>query len=145
VTTILSGVLCALCAAVLPINVLSELTSVGTLFAFVLVCLGVLVLRYKQPDLPRRFKVPGGPIFVPLLGALTSGLLICTATVETLYRLVAWMAVGWLIYAFYGYKRSARELEQSQKPFPDSSVSARAKVGTETEEDINGALAAPNA
>ena len=106
VTTIVSGVLCAIAAGLLPIEVLAELTSVGTLFAFVLVSIGVMVLRIKRPNATRRFKVPGGPYLVPLLGALRSGGLIFAAKPSTLYRLIGWMAIGWLIYAFYGRKHS---------------------------------------
>jgi len=106
VTTLISGSICALAAGVLPIDILGELTSIGTLFAFVLVCLGVMVLRIRQPDLPRKFKVPGGPYLVPLLGALSSGTLVCTATVPTIYRLFAWMGLGWILYFCYGYKHA---------------------------------------
>lgn len=106
VTTIISGVLCALCAGILPIEVLSELTSVGTLFAFVLVCLGVSVLRYRRPNLERKFKVPLGPWLIPGLGALISGLLICTSTKQTIYRLLGWMAIGWVLYFAFGMENS---------------------------------------
>jgi APA family basic amino acid/polyamine antiporter len=106
VTTIASGLMCALCGGLLPIDILGELTSVGTLFAFVLVSLGVMILRIKRPDLPRAFKVPGGTYFVPLCGALSSAALIYTATTHTLIRLVAWMALGLVIYFAYGKKHS---------------------------------------
>jgi len=106
VTTILSGLVCAVCGAVLPIDILGELTSVGTLFAFVLVSLGVMILRIKRPDIPRAFKVPGGAYLVPICGALSSAALIYTATTHTLIRLVAWMAIGVVIYASYGYRHS---------------------------------------
>lgn len=116
VTTIISGCLCALCAGVLPIEVLSELTSVGTLFAFVLVCLGVAVLRHRRPNLERKFKVPLGPYLIPGLGALASGFLICTSTRETIYRLLAWMGVGWVIYFAYGFERSAKQIDAVALP-----------------------------
>lgn len=110
-TTILTGSLCAVLAALLPIDVLAELTSVGTLFAFFLVCLGVMILRVKRPDLPRYFKVPFGPYVIPGLGCLSSFTLICLSPARTLLRLFIWMLVGLIIYAFYGMKNSklARE------------------------------------
>jgi APA family basic amino acid/polyamine antiporter len=111
VTTILAGVVCAVAGGVLPIDLLGELTSVGTLFAFVLVSLGVMILRLKRPDLPRAFKVPGGPYLVPICGALSSGLLMYTATTLTLLRLFVWMAIGLVIYGFYGRKHSKLRLE----------------------------------
>lgn len=101
ITTAITGVLCALMGGILPIDVLGELSSIGTLFAFFLVSLGVMILRLRRPDLPRQFKVPGGPFLVPLLGASTSGLLICTATTATIYRLFLWMIVGLIIYYTY--------------------------------------------
>jgi len=66
----------------------------------------VMILRFKRPDIPRAFKVPGGPFVVPILGALFSGGLMVTATTHTLIRLFAWMAIGLVIYACYGRKHS---------------------------------------
>ncbi len=106
VTTIITGVVCAIAGGLLPIDILGELTSIGTLFAFVLVSLGVMILRIKRPDLPRSFKVPGGTYFVPICGALSSGLLMYTATTATIIRLFGWMAVGLVFYAAYGRKHS---------------------------------------
>jgi APA family basic amino acid/polyamine antiporter len=106
VTTLVSGSVCAVAGGVLPIDILAELTSIGTLFAFVLVCIGVMILRLRRPDLPRSFKVPGGPYVVPILGALTSGLLMYTATTATIVRLFVWMAIGLVIYFAYGRHHS---------------------------------------
>ncbi|MGD0836590.1 MAG: amino acid permease [Polyangia bacterium] len=106
VTTILTGVTCAIAGGLLPIDVLGELTSIGTLFAFVLVSLGVMILRRKQPGIPRAFRVPGGDYLVPLGGALTSGLLMYTATTYTIIRLFAWMALGLVVYFTYSVKHS---------------------------------------
>jgi APA family basic amino acid/polyamine antiporter len=106
VTTIVTGVLCAVAGGVLPIEILAELTSIGTLFAFVLVSLGVMILRRRRPDVPRGFQAPGGPYLVPLCGALTSGILMYTATTATIVRLFVWMALGLAVYFFYGRKHS---------------------------------------
>jgi APA family basic amino acid/polyamine antiporter len=106
ITTMLTGAVCAVAGGMLPIGVLGELTSIGTLFAFVLVSIGVMILRLKRPDLPRGFKVPGGPYLVPICGALTSGTLMYTATTQTLLRLFIWMAVGLVIYYLYGRRHS---------------------------------------
>jgi APA family basic amino acid/polyamine antiporter len=125
VTTVISGCLCALCAGILPIEVLSELTSVGTLLAFVLVCTGVAVLRRRRPDLERKFKVPLGPYFIPGLGALTSGFLICTCTRETIYRLLAWMAIGWVIYFAYGFERSSKQIDAVALPIVEPGAAGR--------------------
>ncbi|CAG8734079.1 43952_t:CDS:2 [Gigaspora margarita] len=106
VVTIIGGAIASIAAAFLPIDVLSELMSVGTLLAFFLVNIGVTILRYTAPDAPRKFKVPGGPFLIPLLGAALNILLIATASVATIVRLFAWMAIGLLVYVFYGVKRS---------------------------------------
>ena len=103
ITTILTGLLGAILAAVFPISVLCEMVSVGTLFAFVVVCLGVLVLRRTDPDLPRSFKVPGGPI-VPILGASVSLIQMVFLPMVTLLRLVIWMVIGLGIY--FGVRHS---------------------------------------
>jgi basic amino acid/polyamine antiporter, APA family len=112
VTTIITGVVCAVAGGVLPIDILAELTSIGTLFAFVLVSIGVMILRIKRPDIPRTFRVPGGPYVVPVLGAVTSGLLMYTATTATIIRLFAWMAIGLAIYFAYGRKHSRLRAER---------------------------------
>jgi APA family basic amino acid/polyamine antiporter len=106
VTTAITGIICAIAGGLLPIDILGELCSIGTLFAFVLVSLGVMILRIKRPEIPRAFKVPGGAYLVPMLGVLTSGVLMYTATTATIVRLFAWMALGLLIYFLYGRSHS---------------------------------------
>jgi APA family basic amino acid/polyamine antiporter len=106
ITTITTGLVCAVAGGLLPIDILGELTSIGTLFAFVLVSLGVMILRLKRPDIPRSFRVPGGPFVIPILGALFSGGLMYTATTHTLIRLFVWMAIGLVIYFSYSRKHS---------------------------------------
>jgi APA family basic amino acid/polyamine antiporter len=115
ITTIITGVVCAVCGGVLPIDILAELTSIGTLFAFVLVSIGVMILRIKRPEIPRAFKAPGGPYLVPLLGAITSGLLMYTATTATIIRLFGWMALGLVIYFAYGRKHSRLRAERADE------------------------------
>jgi APA family basic amino acid/polyamine antiporter len=112
ITTIITGLVCAVAGGLLPIDILGELTSIGTLFAFVLVSLGVMILRLKRPDLHRAFKVPGGPYLIPILGALFSGGLMATATTHTLIRLFAWMAIGLAVYFLYGRKHSKLRADQ---------------------------------
>ncbi len=106
VTTIISGLVCAVAGGMLPIGILGELTSIGTLFAFVLVSLGVMILRIKRPDIKRGFSVPGGTYLVPILGALSSLALMGTATNATIVRLFVWMGLGFAIYFMYGYSHS---------------------------------------
>ncbi|KAL1921870.1 uncharacterized protein VTP21DRAFT_10512 [Calcarisporiella thermophila] len=106
-TTIFCGMITAILSGVLPLGVLSELTSAGTLLAFLFVHIGVIYLRFKEPDAPRKFKVPGGKIVIlPLIGAALCILLLGTSTTETLYRLAIWVAIGILFYAVYGYRHS---------------------------------------
>ncbi|KAI3654792.1 hypothetical protein MP228_000172 [Amoeboaphelidium protococcarum] len=105
-TTICVGLVCTLLSGLFPIDVLGELTSVGTLFAFLLVCVGVTILRVKQPNLPRKFKVPGGPYLVPMLGASSCVMLLIAANHNSLIRFVIWLGVGLLYYAFFGYRQS---------------------------------------
>lgn len=106
ITTLLSGAVCAVAAGMLPIDVLAELASIGTLFAFVLVSLGVIILRRTRPDIPRGFMVPGGPYLVPVLSVLSSGGLMLTSSLASLLRLGLWMALGMVFYAVYSYKHS---------------------------------------
>jgi basic amino acid/polyamine antiporter, APA family len=105
-TTIITGVAVMFAGGLLPVGVLSQLTSVGTLFAFVLVSLGVMILRRSRAEIPRGFRVPGGAFAVPLLGAATSLYLMLQETVGTLVRLFGWMAIGLAIYFAYGRRHS---------------------------------------
>jgi APA family basic amino acid/polyamine antiporter len=105
VTTILTGSVAALVSGFFPINLLGELVSIGTLFAFVVVSAGILMLRYKRPELPRPFKTPFVPL-VPLLGIGVCGYLMYNLPVDTWYRLLAWLVLGVVIYLLYGRTHS---------------------------------------
>jgi APA family basic amino acid/polyamine antiporter len=104
-TTILTGVIVAAAAGFTPIGVLGHLVSIGTLFAFVVVSVGVLVLRRTQPDLPRPFRTPGSP-FVPIASAVVSAVLMLSLPLSTWGRLGAWMAIGIAIYFAYSRRHS---------------------------------------
>ncbi len=103
--TIVVGLFVALMAGLLPLDVLLEMTNIGTLFAFAVVCGAVLVMRYTNPDAPRPFKVPFMP-FVPILGMMACLLLMLSLPAENWYRLIIWMAVGLVIYFAYGKSHS---------------------------------------
>ena len=105
VTTILTGSVAALVSGFFPINLLGELVSIGTLFAFVVVSAGILMLRYKRPELPRPFKTPLVPL-VPILGIAVCGYLMYNLPVDTWYRLLAWLVLGVVIYMVYGRTHS---------------------------------------
>lgn len=95
----------SLFAAFVPANVVGEMVSIGTLFAFVLVCIGTWVLRVKQPDAPRTFKVPLVPL-IPILGVLTCLFMMAFLPADTWIRLIVWMAIGIVIYFSYSRHRS---------------------------------------
>lgn len=107
-STILTGCAAMVLAGFLPIGILGEMVSIGTLFAFTVVCISVLVLRYSQPELSRAFKTPFVP-YVPLLGAGTAILQMFGLPLSTWIRFVVWFAVGLSIYFFYSRRRSGTE------------------------------------
>jgi APA family basic amino acid/polyamine antiporter len=96
-TTILTGIAASFFAGLLPIGILGELVSIGTLLAFVIVCLGVLALRYSDPGLPRPFRAPFSP-YVPILGVAVCLLQMAALPLGTWFRLIIWMAIGLAIY-----------------------------------------------
>jgi APA family basic amino acid/polyamine antiporter len=106
ISTILTGVVIAIAAGLLPLHVLSQLVSMGTLLAFVLACIGILVLRRTAPDLPRPFRTPWMP-WVPILGALTCLLQMAFLPWATWQRLFIWLALGMVVYFVYSRRRSA--------------------------------------
>ena len=101
ITTIITGLVVALCAALVPIQILGEMTSIGTLFAFMVVCAAVMMLRVKRPEARRPFKVPGGFVF-PVLGIVSCLYLMLSLPVATWVRFLGWLNIGMLIYWFYG-------------------------------------------
>jgi APA family basic amino acid/polyamine antiporter len=94
-------------AAFATVDEMVSLTNIGTLFAFILVCIGVIVLRYKDHDRYRPFRVPFGPWLLPGLGALSCAFLIYYLPGGSYWRFVAWLALGFAIYLSYGYSHSA--------------------------------------
>jgi APA family basic amino acid/polyamine antiporter len=105
VSTIVTGVVVALAAGLTPIATLGTLVSIGTLMAFVIVSVGVIVLRRTRPDLPRPFRMPWVPV-LPALSALVAFLLMLGLPRATWERLILWMAIGIVFYFTYGYRRS---------------------------------------
>jgi APA family basic amino acid/polyamine antiporter len=105
ISSIIVGFFVAILAGVLPINILGQLTSIGTLLAFVIVSAGVWVLRIKRPDLPRPFKAPLVPL-TPILGIVISLGLMASLPWSTWLRLIVWLIVGMVNYFAYGRSHS---------------------------------------
>jgi APA family basic amino acid/polyamine antiporter len=101
------GITSAVLAGLLPVKEAAELTNIGVLLAFVLICAAVAVLRYRRPDLPRAFRCPGMPV-VPILGVVFSVWLMSYLSGETWYRLGLWLLLGLCVYGFYGYRNTRK-------------------------------------
>jgi len=105
VSTAVTGSVVAVAAGLLPIGVLSVLVSMGTLLAFVIVCIGILMLRKTSPDIERPFRTPGLP-WVPILGAVFCLAQMAGLPIQTWVRLIVWLAIGLVIYFAYGRRKA---------------------------------------
>jgi APA family basic amino acid/polyamine antiporter len=105
ITSVVTGLAVAIPAALLPVRDAAKLVSIGTLLAFVIVCSGILVLRIREPNLPRPFKTPF-VWFVAPMGALSAAYLMSYLDIETWLRLVIWLAIGLTIYFLYSRTHS---------------------------------------
>jgi APA family basic amino acid/polyamine antiporter len=111
--TLIAGVIIALLAAFVPLSTLAELVNIGTLAAFVLVSIGVIVLRRTRPDLPRAFRVPWVPV-VPILSAVICLYLMLNLTLETWIRFLVWLAIGVVVYFLYSRRHSRLGIQERE-------------------------------
>ena len=102
----MTGVIVGGFAAVMSIDEMVDLTNIGTLFAFVLVCVGIIILRYKEPNRLRPFKVPFGAWPLPMMGAVSCIFLMYYLPPTSWWRFVAWLLLGLAVYLSYSYSRS---------------------------------------
>ena len=112
-------VMVGLFAAFVPGNIVGEMTSIGTLFAFMLVCAGVMILRKTNPELPRQFKTPLVPL-VPILGIIVCGAMVFGLGWPNWLRLLIWLAIGFIIYFAYSFKHS--KLQRGKVVIPKDPV-----------------------
>jgi APA family basic amino acid/polyamine antiporter len=113
ISSIFVGVFVAIFAALIPISVLGELVSIGTLLAFIIVCAGVWVLRRTRPEVPRPFRTPWVP-FVPIMGIVISALMMVSLPLDTWLRLIVWLIIGMVIY--FTYSRRHSKVQQGGTP-----------------------------
>jgi APA family basic amino acid/polyamine antiporter len=106
INTIITGVVVGGVSAIASIDEMVDLTNIGTLFAFILVCIGIPILRYRDPDRPRPFKVPFGPWLLPMMGVASCLFLMFYLPPASWWRFVGWLVLGLSIYIAFGYTRS---------------------------------------
>jgi APA family basic amino acid/polyamine antiporter len=123
--SVITGLVIAAIAAFVPLSTLADMVNIGTLFAFVLVSIGVVVLRRTRPDLPRAFRTPWVPV-VPILAVLSCVFLMLNLGTLTWWRFVIWMAVGLVVYAVHGY-RSSRLARAQGRPAATGTEPPRAR------------------
>ncbi len=116
VTTIMTGVIVGGFAAVMSIDEMVDLTNIGTLFAFVLVCVGIIILRYKEPDRKRPFRVPFGAWPLPMMGAVSCVFLMYYLPPTSWWRFVAWLLLGLAVYLSYSYSKSEIGMKIGRSP-----------------------------
>jgi APA family basic amino acid/polyamine antiporter len=106
VSTILTGIVVAVVSAFVSLDEMVDLSNIGTLFAFILVCIGIVIMRYREPGRVRPFRVPFGPLLVPLLGVASCLFLIWYLPPTAPARFVGWLLAGLVVYVSYGYRNS---------------------------------------
>jgi APA family basic amino acid/polyamine antiporter len=106
VSTLVTGVGVAAISAFASIDEMVDLTNIGTLFAFALVCAGITTLRFREPNRPRPFRVPLGPVLLPSLGVLSCLTLVVYLPPTSWLRFAGWLAAGLIVYGLYGYRRA---------------------------------------
>ena len=122
VGTIITGVGVGVTAMFTSLDAMVDLTNIGTLFAFILVCFGIMILRIKDPDRPRSFRVPGGPYLLPLLGVASCIGLAIYLPPSSWWRFVKWFLVGIVFYAVYGYHHSGLRNRRGGPPGPGNTL-----------------------
>jgi len=114
-STWVAGIVVGIPAGLLDIGTLADLSNIGTLFAFALVAGGVLILRYREPERPRAFRAPGGPL-APVVTILTCVLLMAGLPITNWIRFFVWLVIGLVVYYFYGRKHSELATAKLQAP-----------------------------
>ncbi len=117
ITTAITGIIVAILSGFVPIRLLGELVSIGTLFAFVIVGTGIIILRRTNPEMKRPFKVPFSPV-IPILTVLSAAYLMNSLPLDTWIRLIDWMSIGMVVYFAYSYSHSKLRTENEARTAP---------------------------